>query len=161
MNKIKKHQFEPVSLLTAEHGALKVTIIPVHGQPSWVIPSSLILSIDDYHEYIWTYLWQEQEVSVYHLIPKNVTPDKLIILEGNSDVHRLALQVAGELITKTVRISDVKDVTLNKEELANIKSNHGDTAQEEYLNQAVMLDDELCIIPDLDLIAHQLVDLDG
>lgn len=161
MNKIQKHQFEPVSLLTAEHGALKVTLIPVHGQPNWIIPSDLILSIDEYHEYLWTYLWQDQEVSVYHLIPKSVTPDKLIILEGNSDVHRLALQTTGELITKIVRISDVKDVTLSKQELAKIKSNHTDVEQKEYLHQAIMLDDEMYVIPDLDLIAHHLVDLDG
>lgn len=161
MSKIQKHQFEPVSLLTAEHGAIEVTIIPVHGQPNWLIPSSLILSIDEHHEYIWTYLWQGQEVAVYHLIPKSATPDKLIVLEGNSDVHRVALQTQGELSTKTVRISDVKDVALSKQELANIKSNHSEAAQKEYLHQVVLLDDELCVIPDLDLIAHHLVDLDG
>ena len=30
MNKIQKHQFEPVSLLTAEHGTLEVTNRPYH-----------------------------------------------------------------------------------------------------------------------------------
>lgn len=166
MNKIQKHQFEPVSLLTAEHGVLEVTIIPAIGQPDWIVPSMLIMDIKTYHERLWTYLWQEQELAVYHLVPKEIEVDKLIILEGNTDVHRLAIQTVGELITKQVRISDVKDVTLSDEELASIQlfisglSKDADS-QENFVYQAVMLDGETYVVPDLDLIAHRLVDLDG
>lgn len=166
MKKIQKHQFEPVSLLTAEHGTLEVTAIPAIGQPDWLVPTTLIISVDEYHERIWTYLWRGQEVSVYHLIPKDIEVDKLVILEGNSDVHRLALQTAGELTTKRVRISDVRDVMLSEEELANIQLStpslaHREEGQDNYLYQAVLLDNEIYVVPDLDLIAHRLVDLDS
>lgn len=166
MNKIQKHQFEPVSLLTAEHGTLEVTAIPATGQPNWLVPTALIMSVDECHERIWTYLWRGQEVSVYHLIPKDIEADKLIVLEGNSDVHRLALQTAGELTTRRVRISDVMDVTLSDEEVANIQLPvpnlpNREQRQENYLYQAVTLDGEMYVVPDLDLIAHRLVDLDS
>lgn len=166
MNKIQKHQFEPVSLLTAEHGTLEVTAIPAIGQPDWLVPTALIMSVDECHERIWTYLWRGQEVSVYHLIPKDIEADKLIVLEGNSDVHRLALQTAGELTTRRVRISDVTDVTLSDEEVANIQLSvpnlpNREQRQENYLYQAVTLDGEMYVVPDLDLIAHRLVDLDS
>lgn len=166
MRKIQKHQFEPVSLLTAEHGTIEVTAIPAIGQPDWLVPTALIMSVDEYHERIWTYLWRGQEVSVYHLIPKDIEVDKLVILEGNSDVHRLALQTAGELTTRRVRISDVTDIILSDEEIANIQLSipnlpNRKQRQENYLYQAVMLDGEMYVVPDLDLIAHRLVDLDG
>lgn len=166
MRKIQKHQFEPVSLLTAERGIIEVTIIPAIGQPNWLVPTALIMSVDEYHERIWTYLWRGQEVSVYHLVPKDIEADKLVILEGNSDVHRLVLQTTGELMTKRVRISDVTDVTLSDEEMAGIwlstpnLPNH-EQKQESYLYQAVMLDGAIHVVPDLDLIAHRLVDLDS
>lgn len=165
MSKIKKHQFEPVSLLTAEHGTIEVTVIPAIGQPDWLVPTALIISVEEYHERIWTYLWYGQEVSVYHLIPKDIEADKLIILEGNTDVHRLAIQTTGDLFTKRVRISDVKDVTLHEEELANIRLATAQVTSaggaETYLYQAVTLEDEMYIVPDLDLIVHHLVDLDS
>lgn len=112
MNQIQKHSFEAVSLLTAENGLLNLTVIPAINQPDWLIPTDLILSVDDYHERIWTYLWNNQEVAVYHLVPRDMQPDKLIVLEGNTDVHRIALQTKGTLHKKAVRISDVKDADL-------------------------------------------------
>lgn len=156
--------------MTAENGAIDVSIIPAIGQPDWVVPTSLILSIEPYHERIWTYLWNQegrkQEVAVYHLIPRELEADKLVILEGNTDVHRLALQTMGELSTLRVRISDVKDIELDEEERANIKISIPNLPSlegksEDYLYQAVTIDGELYVVPDLDLIAHHLVDLDG
>ncbi len=38
MKKIKKHEFEAVSLLTSQGGFLDITIVPVEGQPDWLIP---------------------------------------------------------------------------------------------------------------------------
>lgn len=193
MNQIRKHTFEAVSLLTADNGMLEVTIVPAMNQPDWIIPSSLILSVDDYDERIWTYLWQQQEVSVFHLLPREQTPDKLIVLEGNTTVHRLALQTAGELHVLKVRISDVKDAELPqryinkaisnvddnkaKDQSLNIyqptsvgaENNKRDIVAEHfrenvvlsYLFQTIVIDDTPYLIPDLDKIAHQLVNLDS
>lgn len=165
---MQKHSFEAVSLLTAENGVLDISIIPAIGQPDWLVPTALILNIEHYEERIWTYLWKygdnSQEVAVYHLVPKEIPADKLVILEGNSDVHRLALQTTGEITNLRVRISDVKDVDLNEEEASfmklstpNLSVQHDDN----YLYQAVEIAGEIYVVPDLDLIAHHLVDLDG
>lgn len=170
MKRMQKHNFEAVSLLTADNGVLEVSIIPAIGQPDWLVPTALILNIEYYEDRIWTYLWkhgdQSQEVAVYHLIPKEVSADKLVILEGITDVHRLALQTAGEITNLNVRISDVKDVELNEEELSLMKLSMPalPALQQEdnnYLYQAVEIAGELYIVPDLDLIVHHLVDLDG
>lgn len=190
MSQVRKHTFEAISLLTTDNGLFEVTVIPAKNQPDWLIPSSLILSVDSYHERIWTYLWQAQEVSVFHLLPRDTNPDKLIVLEGNTDVHRIALQTKGELETFTVRISEVKDTELpekyqtssnansekNRQKYSQSifrkstdtdNNNHvvgehlGENVVLSYMYQAVMVADTVYLVPDLDKIAHHLVDLDS
>ena len=191
MSQIRKHTFEAVSLLTADNGTFEVTVVPAKNQPDWLLPSSLILSVDSYDERIWTYLWQDQEVSVFHLLPRDTKPDKLVVLEGNTDIHRIALQTKGELDSFMVRISEMKDVDLPDEyqtkAVANIEkynqkhnqnmfrmsagegSNNTDAVQEylrenvvlSYMYQTVMVDDTTYLVPDLDKIAHHLVELDS
>lgn len=166
MRKIQKHNFEPVSLLTVENGVLEVAIIPAMNQPNWLVPKTLMLSIEAYQERIRTYLWQSQEVAIYHLIPKDVTPDTLIVLEGNTDVHRIALQTKGNIEYKNLRISDVKDAVLPESTVQQMAAVIPSLLENpdnpiDYVYEAVSLDGELYIVPDLDLIAHCLVDLDS
>lgn len=125
MKQIMKHSFEAVSLLTTSKGMLEVTVIPAMNQPDWIIPSSLILSIDDYDERIATYLWQQQEVAVFHLVPSDEAVDTLIVLEGNTVAHRIALQTAGQPYQIQVRISDVEDSEL-PERYRQIAQNNSD-----------------------------------
>ena len=167
MKQILKHSFEAVSLLTTNKGMLDVTIVPAFDQPDWIIPSSLILSVDEYSEHTWSYEWQQQEVAVFHMLPRHQTPDKMIVLEGNTSAHRIALQTAGELRQLQARISEVKDVEL-PEHFYKIDSNIDtvfERVQEDvvlsYLFQTVMIDNTLYLVPDLDKIAHQLIDLDS
>lgn len=165
MRKIQKHSFEPVSLLTVENGILEVAIIPAVNQPDWLVPKTLILAIESFSERIWTYLWQNQEVSVYHLLPRDISPDKLIVLEGNTDVHRLALQTVGAITYKNVRISDVKDAVLDDETKQRMQEHLVGLPESEnnfdYLYQTVSIEGTLYTVPELDLIAHRLVDLDS
>ncbi|SLJ85578.1 hypothetical protein [Psychrobacter sp. DAB_AL43B] len=167
MKQILKHSFEAVSLLTTNKGMLDVTIVPAFDQPDWIIPSSLILSVDEYSEHTWNYEWQQQEVAVFHMLPRHQTPDKMIVLEGNTSAHRIALQTAGELRQLQARISEVKDVEL-PEHFYKTDSNIDtvfERVQEDvvlsYLFQTVMIDNTLYLVPDLDKIAHQLIDLDS
>ena len=167
MKQILKHSFEAVSLLTTNNGMLDVTIVPAFDQPDWIIPSSLILSVDEYSEHTWTYEWQQQEVAVFHMLPRHQTPDKMIVLEGNTSAHRIALQTAGELRQLQARISDVKDVELPEHyyKIDSIIDTVHERVQEDvvlsYLFQTVMIDNTLYLVPDLDKIAHQLIDLDS
>lgn len=167
---MQKHRFEAVSLLTPQNGMLKVSVIPALGQPDWLVPSALILDVQPCHEHLWNYTWQHQngsqELPVYPLMPKELPVDKMIILEGNTDAHRLALQSMGEIHTMRVKISDVKDSELSQEELANFNSSipHAlvpDDSSQSYIYQAVTIGQELYIVPDLDLLVHRLVDLDS
>ena len=166
MSQILKHSFEAVSLLTTDNGMLEVTVIPAMNQPDWIIPSSLILSVDDHQQRISTYLWQQQQLAVFHLQPYEQASDKIIVLEGNTVEHRIALQTVGELRRVQVRISDVRDIELPKkyQQIANTDINadigHDQVKENElmsYLFQAVMIDETPYLIPDLDKIAHQLI----
>ena len=187
MNQIRKHTFQAISLLTASNGMLDVTIIPAMNQPDWLIPSELILSIDDYEERIWNYLWQQQDVAVFHLLPREQAPNKMIVLEGNTAAHRLALQTAGEIRQLKVRISEVKDAPLPeryagsdssevtelhlKEDGVEAQTDDGlqdtnvehfkESVIQSYLYQTVIIDNTHYLVPDLEKIAHQLVDLDS
>jgi len=165
MKQILKHSFEAVSLLTTSKGMLDVTVVPAFNQPDWLIPSSLILSVDDYERRVSMYDWQQQAVAVFHLLPQEQSPEKMIVLEGNTSEHRLALQTAGELHQLQVRISEVKDIELPEQ------ASHTDIDKNvvpidenvmlSYLFQTVMIDDNTYLVPDLDKIAHQLIDLDS
>ncbi|MBP6494992.1 MAG: hypothetical protein KA291_00535 [Psychrobacter sp.] len=167
MRQMLKHSFEAVSLLTTTNGMLDVTIIPALDQPDWLVPSSLILGVDEYREYTSIYEWQQQKIAVFHMLPSHQTPDKIVVLEGNTSAHRIALQTLGEVRHLQARISDVKDVELPEHFIKT--DSKTDTVQQRvqedvvlyYLFQAVMIDDTVYVVPDLDKIAHQLVDLDS
>lgn len=167
MKQILKHSFEAVSLLTTNNGMLDVTIVPAIDQPDWIIPSSLILNVDECSEHTWNYEWQQQEVAVFHLMPRHQTPDKMIVLEGNTSAHRIALQTAGELRQLQARISDVKDIDLpdhfikTDDKIDDVQERVQEDVVLSYLFQTVMIDNTLYMVPDLDKIAHQLVDLDS
>ncbi len=165
MKQILKHSFEAVSLLTTNNGMLDVTIVPASNQPDWIIPSSLILSVEDYQERISTYQWQEQNLAVFHLLPQDRIPEKIIILEGNTTEHRFALQTAGELRQLQARISDVKDTELPEQFVGTgvdeIEGQSDENVVLSYLYQTVMIDDNIYLVPDLDKIAHYLVNLDN
>jgi hypothetical protein len=162
MKQILKHSFEAVSLLTTTNGTLDVTIVPAFNQPDWVIPSSLILSVEEYDERTSTYHWQEQELVVFHLLPQDEAVEKTIVLEGNTSEHRLALQTAGELRQLQVRISEVKDTEVPENfDKTNINETvvpFNENVMLSYLFQTVMIEDKVYLVPDLDKIAHQLVD---
>jgi len=181
MNPILKHSFEAVSLLTTDNGMLEVTIIPAENQPDWIIPSSLILSVDDHNERVWAYSWEQQEIAVFHLLSHDKPIDKTIVLEGNTIVHRFALQTAGDLRQMKVSISDVKDADLPEHyaqiAMSNSKGNNSvadsmgegktvdalfkEDVMTSYMFQTVTISDVAYLIPDLDKIAHQLTNLDG
>ncbi|MDN5565398.1 MAG: hypothetical protein L0G25_01255 [Psychrobacter sp.] len=189
MDQIIRHSFEAVSLLTTDKGMLAVTMIPAMGQPDWIIPSSLILSIEEEQERVWNYLWQRQEIAVFHLLPPKQAVDKIIILEGNTFNHRIALQTAGELRQAKLRISEVKDIELpkkyqntpvlnaeydkhqaKKSSKAQSKDDSDNKSSQQplnenevssYLYQMVLIDNIEYLIPDLDKISHHLVDLKG
>ena len=144
---------------------LDVTIVPASNQPDWIIPSSLILSVEDYQERISTYQWQEQNLAVFHLLPQDRIPEKIIILEGNTTEHRFALQTAGELRQLQARISDVKDTELPEQfvdtGVDEIEGQSDENVVLSYLYQTVMIDDNIYLVPDLEKIAHDLVNLDN
>ena len=166
MSQILKHRFEAVSLLTAENGKIDVSIIPAHNQPNWLIPTSLILGIYPFEERVWSYEWQGEFLAVYHLLPKQIAPKTVVVIEGNSDIHRLALQTTGALSSQKVAISDIKDTTLPSDVAEHMRrtipSLHAASGSGlDYIYQAVMLKGELYLIPDIDKITHHLVDLDS
>lgn len=168
MNQILKHAFEAISVLTTDNGMLEATIIPANNQPDWVIPSGLVLNVADYQKRIDSYLWQQQQLAVFHLQPYGQSLDKIIVLEGNTAEHRIALQTMGELRQIQIRISDVQDMALPQEYQHRVTTPvSADTAHIQvkedelmsYLFQTVMINEMPYLIPDLDKIAHQIVNV--
>ena len=177
-------QDEDVGVLSITTGQLTIARIPSSSSPDWIVPQALILSIDNYDERIWNYIWRGQEVSVYHLLPKDAQPTHLVVLESVTDIHRLALQIHGEVTFHSVRIADLKDAedatyqaelatnypdlltALNAPDDEVVESSRAPnladySLQQDYIFQPVMLAGELCVVPDLDKLSHFLVDLDS
>lgn len=165
MKQILKHSFEAVSLLTTNNGMLEVTIVPASNQPDWIIPSALILSVEDYQERTTMYDWQQQALPVFHLLSKDEVPERIVVLEGNTAEHRFALQTAGELQQLQARISDVKDIDTPKQMLNSSTDTSEELSNEDvvlsYLYQTVMIGDKTYLVPDLDKIAHHLANSDS
>lgn len=170
---------EALSSLNITRAQLDIVRIPVVDAPDWILPADLILAVEDFNERIWTYLWQGQDVAVYHLLPKTIEPTQIIVVESATDVHRLGLQIAGNISHHTVRIADIKDVTLDDTELATHGDAHAPVAppsaapiaaganytplatRQDYVYQPIVFHDELCVVPNLDKLSHFLVDLDS
>ncbi len=132
--------------------------------------TALILEINDFDEFIWNYIWRGQDVAVYHLLPKDMSPEKIIVLEGNTPVHRVALQTSANIRTKQCKISDVKDTQLPDEFFdlgaeSVVYERSPDIGDDviviPFIYQAVEVEGEIYIVPDLDMIANQLVELDS
>ncbi|MES1963880.1 hypothetical protein M0N77_00865 [Psychrobacter sp. AH5] len=182
MNQIKKHAFEAVSLLTAANGMLKATIIPAINQPDWIVPSSLILdSIEDSRQDVDKakfYLWQQQPVAVFRLLPTDQLANSVFILEGNSVEQRLALKTKGQSREIEVSISEVQDCELPKkyrtttqslinDSDANTTNTNTNTDLDaevvsedqlsSYLFQTILINETVYMVPDLDKIVHQLI----
>lgn len=51
----------------------------------------------------------KQDIPLYHLFPKSMTPSNIVILESFTDVHRLGLQIVNEVQYHQIRIADLKD----------------------------------------------------
>lgn len=164
-------QKETVSLLSVTTGQLDIVQVPAIGMPDWIIPRTLLLSIEPFQEHIWNYLWRGQDIPVYHLLPKHKNPTSLVIIESVTDVHRVALQIQGEVLFHSVRLADLTDAPdhvyqqmleeLYPDLLEQIADNNDNTNQQSYIFQPVLLHGELCIVPDLDKLSHFLVDLDS
>lgn len=178
-------QDDDIGILSVTKGQLEIAKIPVINAPDWIVPKDLILAIEPYHERIWNFLWQGQDVPIYHLLPKTEQVEFIVVLESITDVHRIGLQIQGDVSYHAVRILDLKDVdnatyrqtleiqyphileqktdqlptqeeTTEQHPLSDYQS-----TEQDYVFQAVMFNNELCVIPDLDKMSHFLVDLDG
>lgn len=139
-----------VSLLSASTGLLKVLALPSGVSPDWLVPDTLVLDVLPMTErqvmMEWEYNGRKQDVPVYSLVGEDDTPEQLIILESMTDVYRVGLLVSGNPVPHSVRISELKDVD--------------DKVDNPYCLQAVRLEGELTMVPDLDKLSKGLVDLD-
>ena len=89
----------------------------------------------------------------------------MIVLEGNTVTHRFALQTKGEMRQLQVRISDVKDIetpeTLKNDGWQNTDDMLDEAAVLSYLYQTVVIEGDTYLVPDLDKVAHYLIEADG
>lgn len=148
MPKIQENQqsiLATVSLLSASTGMLDVSALASNVSPDWIIPSNLILDVIPVNEHLVVYPWKNLDLPVYSLVGDDA-PAKLVVVESKSDLYRIGLLVDSSPIEHQVRISELKDAD--------------DEVDNPYCLQAVMLENELNMVPDLDKLSHKLIDLD-
>lgn len=101
------------TLLTLNQQGLSVTFIPRLDKPDWVVPTALIIAIENCDKVIENYSWQGDNIAVFNLLPtsyqNDIRPDSLLVLEGESDQQRIGLLIKGELSQQQIRPSDIKD----------------------------------------------------
>lgn len=168
MKQIDKHRFETLSMLTVDKGQLDVTFIPVKNRPDWVLPSVLIIHVDKFTEIQDIIVWQDQNIAAYSLLSADQRPNKVVILEGETVNHRIALLIHGELNQQQVKISDAKDIDYYEDLNINPTSSSLDLEKPEntynfdisnnisFIFQMIEIDGRVYSVPDLDVLSDYL-----
>lgn len=143
-----------LDLLTFNKRGLSVSFIPRLDSSDWVIPTVLILDVIDCDEIIKNYDWQGQKIAVFNLLPnseqKELSPDTLVILEGETDQQRIGLLFQGKLRQQQIKLSDIQDVE------PNTLTTNGGEIDSEYNYQQVTIHSECYTVPDLKQVSAYL-----
>lgn len=137
---------ESNSLLTVHAGALNVTVIPASDSPDWVLPSSLILSIQQINEEADADTWQGSTLPVYSLLADDIKPNKLIVLMSTKNKQPLGLLVAVEPEQRQLKIADISDI-----------ENASKYQHYPYVSEVVQIDSTVYIIPDMAALSGALI----
>ncbi|WP_296403636.1 hypothetical protein [Psychrobacter sp.] len=160
MNNIPSQQLNARELLMLNQGSMYVTFIPTSSKFDWVIPTALIIGIKACEAPLRECEWQGRTLPVFSLLAPDTKPDSLIVLEAESDMHRLALIVKGQLKQLQIRITDIKDIEQSK--LATASGQHELDAtheQKEYEYQQVIIDNITYMVPDLQRLTNHLIEV--
>lgn len=134
LNRTEQHS----TLMTLNQQGLSVTFIPRQGKPDWVVPTALILAIENCDKVVENYTWQGHNIAVFNLLPtasqNDIKPEKLVILEGEEDQQRIGLLIQGELSQQQIRPADIKD---------NESSSLSTTVEPDFSYQQVIIYDQL------------------
>ena len=145
MNKLHAPTFEATDLLTVNAGALDVTIIPIAGSPDWVVPTSLIIGTQPCDTMIQQYAWGDIEIGVVAMLPKDMTPETLIVLSRGEGNEPIGLLVSGAIERRPIKIADIDD------------SEFSDTSTTyPYVFQPVSIENTIYIVPDMQAVADSL-----
>lgn len=126
---------------------IAVLEIPSDVSSNWLIPESLLLdNIDDVETSLKIYQWQGQDIAVYNLCDATHQMASLVLIESVADPYRVGLLYQGDIKKHKLKISDIKD--------ANIDNTYP------YMFQAVIVNQTNFMIPALDKLSHELIDLD-
>jgi hypothetical protein len=103
---------QTISLLTTTTGLIDIHIIDAKGQPSWIVPQSLVLDVVPAPSSIQALHWNEQVLPVLSLLGDAgaVTQTVVaVVLEGESDQQRIAILTAKPPASQRIRISGLHD----------------------------------------------------
>lgn len=145
MNKLHAPTFEATDLLTVNAGALDVTIIPIAGSPDWVVPTSLIIGTQPCDSMIQQYAWGDIEIGVAAMLPKDMTPETLIVLSRGEGNEPLGLLVSGVIERRPIKIADIDD-----SEFSDANTTYP------YVFQPVSIENTIYIVPDVQAVADSL-----
>lgn len=139
------------TILGSGSGHLTLAEIPSEITPNWLLPTSLIMTVldSDIDTEARVINWQNQELATFNLCESCHDANKIAIIESMADPYRIAIYFKGVMSEHKVRITDIKDA--EEDTVTNF----------DYLHQDVILFGKMhCMIPALDKLSHELVDLD-
>lgn len=126
---------------------IAVIEIPSDISSNWLIPESLVLdNIQDVEANLKIYRWEGQDIALYSLCEATQQTANLLLIESVADPYRVGLLYQGNVKQHKLKISDIKD--------ANLDNTYP------YMFQAVIVNESNCMIPELDKLSHELIDLD-
>ncbi|AXI03352.1 hypothetical protein [Aquirhabdus parva] len=140
---------QTMSLITTS-GTLELYVLALDDGILGVLPQSLVLDIvalnpseanDTY------FTWQEKKIPLISVA--NARRTHALVIEGVEDHLQYAFALISAPITRKIRISAMKDIDSVDKHLANHPAHH-------YTYQYVQHEDQLWIVPDLELIEREL-----
>lgn len=138
---------QTLSLLANTTGVLELLRLRNSQGDDWLIPSALVLAqsrLDTLAADAQYVDYETQQVPVYRgLLPKVITDTlTVLVLEGENDVQRIAVVLDQQPELLKVTISRLRD--------------RAREVEQPYDLQPVLLDDQPCLVPDLDQLTSHL-----
>jgi hypothetical protein len=103
---------QTISLLTTTTGLIDIHVIDAKDQPAWIVPQSLVLDVVPAPANIQVLHWNEQTLPVLSLLGSSGVATQTVVavvLEGETDQHRVAVLTSQPPASQRIRISGLHD----------------------------------------------------
>ncbi|MEY4516958.1 MAG: hypothetical protein RL180_1304 [Pseudomonadota bacterium] len=103
---------QTISLLTTTTGLIDIHVIDAKDQPAWIVPQNLVLDVVPTPANTQVLHWNEQTLPVLSLLGASGVATQTVVavvLEGETDQHRVAVLTSQPPASQRIRISGLHD----------------------------------------------------